>query len=363
MIIFFFVSQITNLNDFLLANFKNEVTIVSVGDIFIHKSVLESAYDVRKKSYDFNPCFEYVKDYLNSPDLATAWFGGVLDSTGPYTGYPRFKTPKELSRALRINGFDILFRTNHTLDYGLKGLRTTTKILKEDSLIQIGAYISEEESKEVYVFKRNGIKIGFLSYTYGTNGIPIPKPWMVKLIVLEEIKKDIEKARPLCDFIIVALHFGIEYERYPNKEQKRIVKKICEMGADMIIGSHPHVLQPVEFIEVDNRKIFVAYSLGNFFCGQRKRYTDTGIMLRYTIAKDSAKTYLKEVRYIPTYVAKYRVNSKYEFKILPIAKAIKLYTEGHLKFIGEKNYKGMISALHETKIHIDNPVINFIAEE
>jgi len=149
-------------------------------------------------------------------------------------------------------------------------LRTTTKILKEDSLIQIGAYISEEESKEFYIFEKNGIKIGFLSYTYGTNGIPIPKPWMVKLIALEETKKDIEKARPLCDFIIVALHFGIEYERYPNKEQKKIVKKICEMGADMIIGSHPHVIQPVEFIEVDNRKIFVAYSLGNFFVASEK---------------------------------------------------------------------------------------------
>jgi len=363
MIIFVVIYQMLNLQDSLLSGSENEVTIVSVGDIFINKSVFESVYDLRKKSYDFNPCFEYVKEYLSSADLATAWFGGVLDSTGPYTGYPCFKTPKDLSKALKTNGFDILFRTNHTLDYGFKGLRTTTKILKEDSLIQIGAYISEEESKEIYVFEKNGIKIAFLSYTYGTNGIPIPEPWMVKLINLKEINQDIERAKTMSDFIIVALHFGIEYQRYPNKEQKKIVKKISEMGADMIIGSHPHVIQPVEVVEISDKKIFVAYSLGNFFCGQRKRYTDTGIILKYTIAKDSVKTYLKEVKYIPTYVAKYRVNSKYEFKILPIAKSIRLYTEGHLKFIGERNYNRMVSALKETTDHIDNPNINFTFDE
>ncbi|MEO0106938.1 MAG: CapA family protein, partial [candidate division WOR-3 bacterium] len=272
-------------------------------------------------------------------------------------------TPKELAYALRDAGFDLLFRTNHTLDYGFKGLRTTTKIIKDTGLVQVGAYITEEESKEIYVFEKNGIKIAFLSYIYGMNGIPIPKPWMVKLIDLDEIKKDIEKARPLCDFVIVALHFGIEYKRFPNKEQKKTVKKITEMGADMIIGSHPHVIQPVEVLEIEDKKIFVAYSLGNFFCGQRKKYTDTGIILKYTIAKDSNTVYLKEIKYIPTYVAKYRVGDSYKFKILPIEKSIKLYAQDSLQYIGKKNYERMVAALKETVDHIDNPEINFTKEE
>lgn len=348
---------------FLYPQDGQEVKIISVGDVFIHKSILNSVYNAEDKSYNFAFCFEQIKPYLDSVDLGTAWFGGVLDTIGPYTGYPCFKTPKELAYTLKNAGFDILFRTNHTLDYGFKGLKTTTKILKDTGLVQIGAYITEEESKEIHIFEKNGIRIAFLSYTYGMNEIPIPKPWMIKLIDLEEIKKDIDKAKPVCDFIIVALHFGIEYERFPNKQQKRLVRQIAEMGADMIIGSHPHVIQPVEVIELDERKIFVAYSLGNFFCGQRKQYTDTGIMLKYIIARDSNTTYLKDIKYIPTYVAKYKVDDTYKFKILPIEKSIKLYSQDSLKYIGKKNYERMVSAFKETVDHIDNPEINFTKEE
>ncbi len=345
---------------FLYSQSAQIINIISVGDIFIHKSILNSVYNAEDKSYDFNPCFKRIKPYLDLVDLGTAWFGGVLDTIGPYTGYPCFKTPGELAYTLKETGFDILFRTNHTLDYGVKGLKTTTKILKDTELVQVGAYVTEEESKEIYVFEKNGIKISFLSYTYGMNGMLIPKPWMVKLIDIEEIKKDIEKAKPLCDFVIVAHHFGIEYERFPNKEQKKMVKLIAEMGADMIIGSHPHVIQPVEIVELDNKKIFVAYSLGNFFCGQRKRYTDTGIMLKYSIAKDTNTTYLKEIGYIPTYVAKYKVGDSYKFEILPIEKSITLYQQDSIKYIGEKNYKRMLEALNETIDHIENPKIDFI---
>uniref|UniRef100_A0A7C4XJC1 CapA family protein n=1 Tax=candidate division WOR-3 bacterium TaxID=2052148 RepID=A0A7C4XJC1_UNCW3 len=347
----------------IIASSQQEVKIISVGDVFIHKSILNSVYNHKEKSYDFFPVFEEIKPYLDSVDLSTAWFGGVLDTIGPYTGYPCFKTPKALALALKWAGFGVLFRTNHTLDYGLKGLKTTTKVLKETGLAQIGAYLSAEESKEIYIFEKNGIKIAFLSYTYGTNGIPIPKPWMVKLIDLKVISEDIDRAKQISDFIIVALHFGIEYERYPNKEQKRIVRKIIAMGADMIIGSHPHVIQSVEIIETDKKKVFVAYSLGNFFCGQRKRYTDTGVMLKYTIAKRGEETYLKEIKYIPTYVAKYWNDSSYKFKILPIKKSLKLYNEGKLKFIGKKIYKRMVSALSETIRHLDKPEINFVTED
>lgn len=299
-----------------------------MGDIFIHQSILKSVYQKETKDYNFYSCFEEVEPYLKEVDIATCWFGGVSDTIGPYSGYPSFKRPENFGEVLKRVDFKITFRTNHTLDYGEKGLRITTN----------------------------------LSSTYGTNGIPIPKPWMVNLIELEKIKKDIERAKKLSDFVIVALHFGKEYERYPNREQKRIVREIAKFGADMIIGSHPHVIQPVEIIEVDNRKIFVAYSLGNFFCGQRKRYTDTGIMLKYTIDKEENRVKLKEISYLPCWIAKYKTKEDYKFKILPIKKFLKLSYDGKINYLSKENINRMEEALRETIKHIDNPKINFVCE-
>lgn len=351
------------MNFLLIILFLNKIEIISVGDIFIHESVLKSVYQKENKTYNFYPCFEEVESYLKKADIVTCWFGGVLDTVGPYTGYPCFKTPKNLAEVSEKVGFKITFRTNHTLDYGEKGLKTTTHILKKYNLIQIGAYDNEEESKNIYVFEKDNIRISFLSYTYGTNGIPIPKPWMVNLIDLEKIKRDVEKAKRISDFVIVALHFGNEYERYPNKEQKRIVREVIKFGADMIIGSHPHVIQPVELVEIDNKKVFVAYSLGNFFCGQRKRYTDTGIMLKYIIDKRDNKVFLKEISYIPCWIAKYKEGEKYKFKILPIKKFLKLYKEGKIKYLTKENILRMEEALKETVNHINNPKINFLCED
>lgn len=351
------------MNFLLIFLFLNEIRIISVGDIFIHQSVLKSIYQKETKSYNFYPCFEELETYLNSADVVTCWFGGVLDTVGPYTGYPCFKTPENLAEVLKKVGFKIIFRTNHTLDYGERGLRITTSILKKYNLIQIGAYITEDEIKEIYVFEKDNIKISFLSYTYGPNGITIPKPWMVNLIDLEKIKKDIEKAKRISDFVIVALHFGKEYERFPNSEQKKIVKEISKFGADMIISSHPHVIQPVEIIEIDDKKVFVAYSLGNFFCGQRKRYTDTGIMLKYIIDKKDDTAFLKRVSYIPCWIAKYKEKEKYKFKILPIKKFLRLYKEGKINYLTKENIFRMKEALKETIGHIDNPKINFVCED
>lgn len=241
---------------------KTTISIISVGDIFIHQSVLDAVYNNQTKSYDFQTCFQEILPYLQNVDIATAWFGGVLDSIGPYFGYPSFKTPEALATAMKQAGFDIVFRTNHTMDYGEKGLKSTTNILTKFGIEQIGAYISEQESKNIYIFQKNELKIAFLSYTYGMNDIPVSKPWMVNFIDTVKIKDDIKQTKLVSDFVIVALHFGVEYQRYPNTEQKNIVKTITDAGADMIIDSHPHVIQPVEVI---NHKVFVPYSLGNFF--------------------------------------------------------------------------------------------------
>ncbi len=335
------------------------ITIISVGDIFIHQSMLDAVYDMKVKSYDFIPCFQEVAPYLQNVDMATAWFGGVLDSVGPYSGYPSFKTPETFASAMKQAGFDIVFRTNHTMDYGERGLKSTANILKKYDIEQIGAYISRGESENIYIYEKDGIKISFLSYTYGMNDILVPKPWMVNFIDTLKIKEDIKKAKIISGFVIVALHFGIEYQRYPNQEQKQLVRKITQYGADMIIGSHPHVTQPVELL---NNKVFVAHSLGNFFCGQRMQYCDVGIMLKYTIAKEKDSIYLKEVKYIPTWTAKYQENDNYKFKILPITKNTQITKENY-NFLSDDNINRMKQAFNETIKHIDKPDINFICKD
>jgi len=338
---------------------KNKsISIISVGDIFIHQSVLDAVYNKNEKCYDFNSCFDKVDSILQSADIATNWFGGVLDSSGPFYGYPSFKTPEALAFAMKNVGFDIAFRTNHTMDYSEKGLRTTTHLLKKYNIEQVGAYITEAESKNIYVYEKDNLKISFLSYTYGMNDIPVPKLWMVNFIDTVKIKDDIQRAKSISDFIIVALHFGIEYQRYPNSEQKKIIRTIADAGANLIIGSHPHVIQPVEIV---NNKIYAAYSLGNFFCGQRMQYCDAGVMLKYTITKDKDSIYLKQISYIPTWNAKYQQADNYKFKILPILKTAEI-TKQQYQFLSDENIERMKQVYQETFEHLNKPEINFTCE-
>ncbi|MEO0075201.1 MAG: CapA family protein [candidate division WOR-3 bacterium] len=334
-------------------------TIISVGDIFIHKSVLDAVYEQERKFHNFLPCFQEVTSILNNADLATAWFGGVLDSIGPYFGYPAFKTPQSLAFALKEAGFDIMFRTNHTMDYGEKGLRTTTAILKKYNIVQIGAYLTEAQSQNIYVFTKGNLKISFLSYTYGMNDIPVSKPWMINFIDTNKIKSDIIRAKQISDFIIVALHFGTEYERYPNTFQRQTVNTLVNAGANLIIGSHPHVIQPVELTA---KKVYVAYSLGNFFCGQRMHYCDAGVMLKYTIVKEQDSVYLKEISYIPTWNAKYLEKQSYKFRILPLSKNT-IFNQANYPYLSSENIQHMQKVYQETYQHLNNPQINFVIAE
>lgn len=358
-----FVTSINNYSRkdkmFSKESIATEVNIISVGDIFIHQSVLDAVYDNKRKLYDFDPCFEQVTPYLKNVDIATAWFGGVLDSVGTYTGYPSFKTPQSLALAMKNTGFDIVFRTNHTMDYGESGLRKTTTILNKYGIEQIGAYLTETESRNIYVFKKDNLKISFLSYTYGMNDIPVPKLWMVNFIDAEKIKDDITRAKLISDFIIVALHFGEEYQRYPNLNQKQLTEQIIKYGANLIIGSHPHVIQPVDLI---NNKVYVAYSLGNFFCGQRMQYCDAGVMLKYTVAKEKDSTYLKQITYIPTWNAKYYEKDNYQFKIIPITHSTVISKENY-PYLSDDNLKRMKQVFRESVEHIDKPFINFVCQD
>lgn len=294
------------------------IKISSVGDIFLHESNIKTGKT--KTGYDFSFSFEDVAPVLRKSDITTCWLGAVYDTIGPYTGYPLFKSPAQLLTALKESGFDIMLRTNHTMDYYEDGLMSTTELMKKNNLIQLGAFITKEESKEIYIIKKDSLDIALLSYTYGLNGLMPKYSWEVAMIDTAKIGMEIKRAAELSDFVIVFLHYGTEYSREPDKFQKRIARFCAESGAGIIIGSHPHVIEPIETILTkDNRIVYSAYSLGNFFCGQRKRYTDCGMILSFYIEKSARTNFLAEVKsisYTPTYVNKYFENGDLKYKII-----------------------------------------------
>jgi len=305
----------------------SSVTISFVGDLMCHSSQFKFA-QVSQDSFDFKPLFREVKKYLTKTDLTI----GNLETTfsgkeSRYSGYPLFNSPDEYLEALKDAGFDILLTANnHSLDRGKKGVLRTIDMIKINGMVSIGSYHSQQDRDSIRIFDINGIKISILSYTYGLNGNYIAKneKYLVNVIDITLIKQDILNARNKnADVILVYFHFGDEYQRKPNSFQKEIVKRAIDYGADLIIGSHPHVIQPVEYFSSIKNKIgkgLIAYSLGNFISNQRWRYSDAGVILNLTVTKNilTHDVKLTHETILPTWVFKGKVESKDQFVILPV---------------------------------------------
>ena len=301
------------------------VTLCAVGDIMMHKGQIWSGYDPETDTFDYTHFFSEIKHVIDSADIAIAnletTFGGrELE----FTGYPMFNSPDELAATIKDAGFDIVVTANnHSLDRGEKGVLRTLKVLEDHGLSSVGTYASPESAEQILVSEVNGVRISFLAYTYGTNGIPIPKgkPYLVNLIEEEKILEDIKKARDLSDIVVAYLHFGQEYQLKPSEQQKQLAQLLLENGADLILGSHPHVVQPGEwiFVEEDGEQIkkYAAYSLGNFISAQRYPHTEEGLILQVTFEKDLEKNraYTKEIKEFPTFVDKFRENGKMRYVV------------------------------------------------
>ncbi|WP_058485616.1 CapA family protein [Defluviitalea phaphyphila] len=301
-----------------------------VGDIMVHKWQLWEAYDKSNDTYNFNREFDLIKPFLYDADITIGnletTFGGKERG---YSGYPRFNSPDSLGNTLKEVGFDILTTSNnHSMDSNAKGVIRTLDVLDQIGIEHVGTYRNQNESEKIKLKTVNGISFAFLSYTYGTNGIPIPKEqaYLVNLIDVEKIKSDIKKAEDMNpDFIIVYLHFGQEYQRYPNKNQNKIVDEIFEAGADVILGGHPHVIQPMEtreLIREDGTKEtgFLIYSLGNFISSQRTPLDpprDAGIILNLDFEKiNDEKAIIKNISFMPTWVQFSNRNGKRIIRII-----------------------------------------------
>lgn len=302
------------------------ITITVVGDLMCHSPQFQYA-QVSRDSFDFLPVYRNVVSLLQSSDFT---FGNLETVTagresGGYSGYPFFNTPSSFINALDESGFDLLVTANnHSLDRSEKGVLKTIDEIKKRNLNYVGTYKSKQDRDSIRIFNIKGISVAILAYSYGTNGNPIPagKEYLINLIDEKVIENDILTSKSLgADIVIVHLHYGEEYKREPVKSQLQIVNKIIDFGADIIIGGHPHVLQPIQFFKTNNSKLdtgFVAYSMGNFISNQRKRFTDAGIILtiKINILADN-RFEIEEVNYVPTWVFKGNTKQGKEFVIIP----------------------------------------------
>lgn len=265
----------------------SKLSLVMVGDALLHSSVYNDAY--KNGVYDFTSQLEYIKPIVSKYDLAFYNQETILGGTEiGLSDYPTFNSPQEFGDAMIDAGFNIVnLATNHTLDRGEQAVINSANYWKTKDVLTAGSYASFEEASKINIKEKNGIKYALLSYTYGTNGISVPsgKEYLVNLYSDEQAKRDIEAVRDDVDLLLVSMHWGTEYRTEPTDEQKRQAEYLASLGADIIIGMHPHVIEPITYID----DTLVIYSLGNFISAQSTN-NDYNTMVELMTMVDVVKT-------------------------------------------------------------------------
>lgn len=282
----------------------SQVNLLAVGDNLIHIQVVKSGKQA-DGSYNYDHLYSNLKEEISAADIAivnqeTIFGGDEFD----FSGYPKFSSPTEIGDAIVTAGFDVvLHATNHTMDRGLDGLMNTVDYWKlHPEITVLGINESEEEREQIKILEKNDIKIAMLNYTYGLNGNPVPDdmPYLVNLLDKSIMEEDIKKAKELSDFVIVFPHWGTEYVYEASKSQADLTEFFYDLGVDLVIGTHPHVLEPVEWIETNKEhRMLVYYSLGNFISYQREAPRMLGGIANITIRKDASGTYISEAGITP----------------------------------------------------------------
>ena len=341
----------------------------AVGDIMCHLTNVKNAYNSTSKDYDFSNVFKNIKNYTQNADVTV----GNLETTFAgssrgYTGYPTFNTPEVLGKNLKDIGFDVICTANnHSMDKGYSGIESTLNFLDEYELDHYGTARSKEEQNTILVKDVNGIKIAFLAYTYGTNGITIPsgKEYSVNLIDKELIKEHIKLAKQQdVDVICVSMHWGTEYRLTPHSTQEDLANFLFENGVDIILGSHPHVLEPMEKRTITledgtTKDGFVIYSLGNFVSGQIYANTKSTVILDIQITKDSeGKISIDSVNYTPVYLYDSGSSSKSRsrYTLIDVEKSIADYESGQNNSISKSLYNTLQTELKSIRKNVGNEI-------
>ena len=326
-------------------------TMTAIGDTLCHNTQYWDAYNSSTKQYDFSYVYDNIKDYTSSADITI----GSLETTFAgedrgYSNYPVFNSPDSLATGLKDIGVDVIsLAGNHALDYGYSGICRTIDVLDNVGISHLGTYKSAEDHDKILIKDVKGVKIAFINYTYGTNGIPVPsdKPYCLNLIDKDLISKQIKQAKGQnVDMIVACMHWGTEYKTSANDEQKELADFLFKSGVDIILGNHPHVIEPMEkkTITLDDgstKDVFVVYALGNFTADQRAEITRDSAILNLDITKVSdGKILINKVSYVPIYMYKNSAAKVHKFKILDIEKSIANYDSGDTS-IGSSVYSNL----------------------
>ena len=267
---------------------NREVSFLAAGDNLIHGLIYYSG-DQGDGSYSFDRMYERVSDEISSADIAYLNQETICGGTQlGLQSYPTFNSPYEILDSVAAAGFDwISTSSNHSMDVGEEGILSQLSHLEElPQLIQTGTNESADEAKEYKVIEKNGVKIGLLSYTYGLNGFALPdgKEYLVNLIDEDRIREDMKELNQISDVQVVSMHWGVEYQFEENEEQRALAQLLSDEGADVIIGTHPHVLQPMEVLKgEEGNETLVMYSLGNFVSAQDVNSRMLGGMAKWTL--------------------------------------------------------------------------------
>lgn len=271
----------------------SKVSFAAVGDNLIHADVYkQAAARSTNGTYDFTLAYENVADYIAASDVSILNQETIISTEHEVDTYPCFNSPAELGDEMLRIGFDVFnISTNHSLDKGESGLISTINYWKERKAITTGAYLNEEDFV-IPTQTVNGITFAYLGFTDRTNGLNLPADSEVVLVRASDealLEAKIKQAKKMADAVIVNAHWGEEYTHEPTDSQRDLAQKLCDWGADVILGTHPHVIQPVEFLTApDGRKTLVAYSLGNFISAQNRGPRMLGGMINFNVVRNNS---------------------------------------------------------------------------
>lgn len=347
-----------------------EATIASVGDIMVHDTQLEFAYDAESDSFDFADSFAMISEYLSKPDFTIAnletTFGGVdtwtEDAVHGYTGYPCFNSPDILATNLLDAGIDFVgTANNHSMDSRAEGIQRTLEVLKGVGIPSTGTF-TEVDAPRYTVQNVNGIRIAMMAYTYGANGFVLPEESKgyfnsfddYDQSKIDQMYKDVEDVSKQedVDLVVVMLHMGEEYQYEPTEKTQEVVDQLFASGCDIVLGSHPHVLEPFEMRTIDNgdgttRQGFVIYSLANFISSQYYTnetpvHKDVGVILNLSLKKTGEeKPVITGISLMPTY-CQWTTTT---IRVIPIENALDSYVNGENTYsLNETAYQKMLAS-------------------
>ena len=339
---------------FNIKNQSQEISFLFMGDIMGHGPQIRAAWQDSSQKYDYDEVFSPLKELMSSVDFAVANLEVTL-AGAPFDGYPQFSSPDNLAVSCKNNGIDVLVTANnHSCDRTNKGVIRTVKTLDKLSISHTGTFANNKlrDSLNLLILKKNGISVGLLNYTYGTNGMPFFSPAYVNILDSTLIKKDVTRAKSKgIDKLIVFVHWGSEYQDFPNNFQRKYNSYLQSLGVDVVIGSHPHVLQPMVYQSdsADTKEFLTVYSLGNFVSNQRERRKDGGAMFRLSFKRTSNKVSIYNKEYLLSWVHKYKINNKNHYQILPCTQ--KKYNKSY--FDNEIQYNKMKTFIDDSRKHLN----------